>query len=227
MQNHWYSLLNGGHSENQASVPHPTRSKRTRESITACIVPLISIIPLGDELQPTSLTLVQLKLTHSRIHNRNTNTHTIVELSNNCKSLHSTTHCFSRTGLISRCICHKKVLHAENLWGVRWRTFFKFLTKKWENLHISVGHNGIVLTKGWKKNQIKMSHKKYENQDLPKRLLNIEKYVTYNISSIPNKTKWCFEEYDSLRRNDNKWYISWQCSCFFLQFTTATQSDVG
>lgn len=45
-------------SENQAGSPHPTRSKRTRESLTACIVLLISIFPLSDELQPISVTLV-------------------------------------------------------------------------------------------------------------------------------------------------------------------------
>lgn len=58
-------------SKKQDGVPHPTRSQRTRECLAACIVPLISIVPLSDGLQPTSVTLVQLNSPTQCIRHRN------------------------------------------------------------------------------------------------------------------------------------------------------------
>lgn len=40
--------------------PRPPRGQRTRECLTVCIVPLISIVPLTLGLQPTTMKLVQL-----------------------------------------------------------------------------------------------------------------------------------------------------------------------
>lgn len=92
----------------------PTGKQSTRESFTACIVPLISIVLACDELQPTSLTLVQLNSpTHTSIMEiPPKHTHVIVEHCNNANSrnMHPIAPCLLKSTPMNT--CHKLIATA-------------------------------------------------------------------------------------------------------------------